>query len=161
MPGWSPLLQWWVTGSFAGILGRHKAWGQYPTIAFRLSAARTWLLRALGRLSGVPERTALTPTLGWGDGVTAGCPPQPCAVTFQPPDSGRAGRGAGRRRRRPVGPGGGTRKHPPRLEPPCNRRRPEPSCAGPRHPPAMGDEDDDEGCAVELRITEGGCGIWR
>lgn len=55
-------------------------------------------------------------------------------------------------------PGGGTRKRPPRPEPPCNRRRPEQSRAGrpPGDPHAMGDEDEDEGCAVELRITEGG-----
>lgn len=31
-----------------------------------------------------------------------------------------------------------------------------PSCAGPSDPLAMGDEDEEEGCAVELRITEGG-----
>lgn len=36
-----------------------------------------------------------------------------------------------------------------------------PSRAGPRDPPAMGDEDEEEGCAVELQITEGGCGIPR
>lgn len=36
--------------------------------------------------------------------------------------------------------------------------RPEPSRAGPSDPPAMGDEDEDEGCAVELQITEGGAG---
>lgn len=36
-----------------------------------------------------------------------------------------------------------------------------PSRAGPSDPPAMGDEDEDEGCAVELQITEGGCRIPR
>lgn len=55
--------------------------------------------------------------------------PQPGAVTFQPPDSGRAGRGAGGGAGARLGPGGGTRKRPPRPEPPCNRRRPEQSRA--------------------------------
>lgn len=36
-----------------------------------------------------------------------------------------------------------------------------PSRAGPSDRPAMGDEDEDEGCAVELQITEGGCRIPR
>lgn len=64
--------------------------------------------------------------------------PQPRSVTFQPPDSGRTGRGAGRRCWRPLGPGGGTRKHPPRPEPPCNRRRPEPQPRGPQRPARHG-----------------------
>lgn len=32
---------------------------------------------------------------------------------------------------------------------------------GPSHRPAMGDEEEDEGCAVELQITEGGPGAAR
>lgn len=50
----------------------------------------------------------------------------------------RGGLGAGRRCRRPLGPGGGTRKHPPRPEPPCNRRRPEPQPRGPQRPARHG-----------------------
>lgn len=38
--------------------------------------------------------------------------------------------------------------------------RPSPSCAGPSNPSAMGDEDEEEGCEVELRITEGEPGAW-
>lgn len=64
--------------------------------------------------------------------------PQPGAVTFQPPDSGRAGRGAGGGAGARLGPGGGTRKRPPRPEPPCNRRRPEQSGAGPGRPARHG-----------------------
>lgn len=62
--------------------------------------------------------------------------PQPSAVTFQRLTQA-AGRGARRRRWRPSRPGGGTRKLPPRLEPPCNRRRPEPS-RGPQRPTRHG-----------------------
>lgn len=62
--------------------------------------------------------------------------PQPSAVTFQRLTQA-AGRGARRRRWRPSRPGGGTRKLPPRLEPPCNRRRPEPS-RGPQQPTRHG-----------------------
>lgn len=86
---------------------------------------------------------------------------RPGAVTFQrltqASQGGEQGGGAGAR----LSPGGGTRKLPPRPEPPCNRRRPELSLAGPSDPPAMGDEDEDEGCAVELQITEGGAAVAR
>lgn len=87
--------------------------------------------------------------------------PQPRSVTFQPPDSGRTGRGAGRRCRRrsalEAAPGS---TRPGRSRHVTGAAR-SPSRACPRDPPAMGDEDEDEGCAVELQITEGGCRIPR
>lgn len=87
----------------------------------------------------------------------------PGAVTFQRlTQAARAGAEAGRRRRHRLGPGGGAGSSA-RPEPPCNRRRPPGRAArapgDPRRP--RGAEDEDEGCAVELQITEGGAEVAR
>lgn len=146
---------------------RHLAWEYLSNWSSRLSTdsrhvSQGVVPRSLGGSHAVQERTALTPSPCARRRLAAPArPPAAQSCHVPAPDSGRLGRGDGRRCRRPTRPGGGTRKRPPRPEPPCNRRRPEPSCAGPSDPPAMGDEDEDEGCAVELRITEGGAGAAR
>lgn len=149
-PGWAALLKSWDTD--LSLVSSISCWTD------------TWLESLLQLQPQVIQRpcTALT-----GPGARRPCYPLRLPTRSPAPSrssrltqaarGGEPGGGAGARSAPEAAPGS---TRPGRSRHVTGAAR-SPSRAGPSDPPAMGDEDEDEGCAVELQITEGGCRIPR
>lgn len=145
-------------GSPTRILG-HK-----PLVPSLFCWADTWLGGSPQQQPGVIQRFCTARTI---PGLERPCrslqlptrspTPSRSSLLTQAARGGEPGGGAGARSALEAAPGS---TRPGRSRHVTGAAR-SPSRAGPSDPPAMGDEDEDEGCAVELQITEGGCEIPR